>query len=526
MRGAIIITFAAFLSRMLGAVYRPVAQIFLGDEGLALVSPPATVYQLILAISAVGLNVAISRLVSERLAVQDYKGARHIFRVSTQILLVSGLLFGLLFALSSGWLAAAQGYPEAWIGFLVLSPAIVLVTLSCAFRGLYQGMQQMRPSAVSQVVEQIGRVGVGILLIIFLSPRGLNLGAAGFNAGNTVGVLLGALYGGWIYFRGRPTADWTMTAPGVTSIASESTWMLIRKIFYIAVPLSLLGAVLPLMGVVDSALVTNRLVESGLPERLARASFAYLGNAGQLRDLPSILTAALYVSLVPAITECMATGREDQARYRASTAFRITFLFGIPATLGLLVGAREAYQVMFIGPGYMVMGPMAWSTIFLMVQQTSSGVLQGMGRIWISVRNILIGVGVKTWLTYWWTGIPSLMVNGAAYATAVGFAITVVLNMWTLRRELGLTLDLKDDIGRPLLAAGFMGLAIWGATGPIHQLVLGQRLPGLLTILLGGLVYVVAILLVGGVREADLHLIPGFRAAWIGSLRERKLLRD
>lgn len=526
MRGAMLITAGALISRILGAIFRPAAQVFLGDPGLALVTPPSHAYQVILAVSSVGLNVAISRLVSQRLALGDYRGARHIFRVSTATLVVSGLAFSFAFALSSRWLAGAMGFPETWMGFLVLSPAVLLVTLECAFRGLYQGMQNMRPSAISQVVEQAGRVGTGLLLVAVLTPIALEYGAAGFNAGSTVGVLLGALYGAWIYFRDRPTSRWTTVAPGVLSAESEPTGVLLRQIFAIAFPLSFLGAVLPLMGLIDSAIVTNRLIGIGVEKELAKTALGWLTSAATLRDLPSILTTALYVSLVPAVTESVAVGNLDQARYRASTALRVTFLVGLPATAGLLVGARDAYGVLYAGLGYTVLTPLAWSTIFLMLQQTSSGVLQGMGLIWVSVRNVFIGIAAKTVLTFWWTGIPDVQAGGAALATGVGFATAAVLNLWSLRRNLGLALHLSDDLLRPGAAAVIMALALWLISPVSAGLFPGHRIPGAVTVAAGGLVYLVAIFAVGGVKEPDLHLIPGFRPGWIRALRRWRLLRD
>jgi len=525
MRGAFFITAGGLLSRLLGVLFRPVGQAFLGDEGLGLVNAPNYAYQIMLAIAATGLNVAISRLVSERLAVEDYRGARHVFRVATKTLLISGAVFSLVFGLSAHWLAASQRVPEAWVGFVVLSPAIFLVTLECAFRGLYQGMQQMLPSAVSQVVEQIGRVGIGLVLVAVFSRVALNYGAAGLNAGNTVGVLLGALYGGWIYFRDRPTVGWTTTAPGVDSLENASTWSLLSRIFSIAIPLSLVGAVMPVMGFIDSSIVTDKLQGLGLSHAMALEAQSYLANAGQLRDLPPILTTALYVSLVPAVTEALATGRTEQARYRAAIAFRLTFLVGIPATIGLLVGAKDAYEVMYKGAGFTVMAALAWSTLFLMVQQTSSGVLQGMGLIWVSVRNILLGVALKTVLTFWWSGLAGLQARGAAYATVLGFGVTALLNLWSIHRTLGLGIQLKQDVGLPALASLLMGLGIWLISPLSHRFIHWDRLAGLTTVLVGAFIYLVAIFVIGGIKEADLHLIPGVTPRMIQALQRYRLLR-
>jgi stage V sporulation protein B len=525
MKGAFLITAGAFISRLLGAIYRPVGQHFLGDQGLALVSPPSNAYQIILAVSTSGLNVAISRLVSERIALGDYRGARRLMKVAAALLVLSGLVFGSIFALASGFLAAKQGVPEAQPSFMVLAPAIFLVSLEVAFRGLYQGMQEMRPSAVSQVIEQIGRVGVGLALVAFLTPMALNLGAAGYNAGNLAGVLVGALYAGWVYWRDRPLDRWAEAPSVADSLEQASFGQILVRFLSISIPISIVGSVLPLMGQIDSWYTIPRLVAGGVSLQAAREALAHLGNAQTLRDLPSILTIALYTSLVPAVTECAATGRWEQARRRVEAAFRVTFLVGFPATVGLILGARSTYGILFSGPGYEVLAALGWSTLFLMVQQISSGILQGMGLIWLTVRNLLVGVALKVVLTYWWLGVPALGVNGAAYAWAVSYAVIMLLNLWALRRRLQFRIRLRQDLLPPLVASLLMGAVVW-LVQPAAFALIHSRLAGLAVVGLGGLAYALLIFVVGGVREADLQLIPGMRADWIAWLKQRRLVRE
>lgn len=525
MRGAFLITAAAFVARLLGAVYRPVAQHFLGDQGLALVSPPANAYLIILSVSASGLNVAISHMISERLALADYRGARRLMRVATALLLLSGLVFAGLFALASPYLAEKQGVPEATPGFLILAPAIFIVTLVVAFRGLYQGMQQMRHAAVSQVVDQAGRVGGGLLLVALLTPHALNLGAAGFNAGATAGVTISLLYGAWIYWKERPLDQWALAAPVPGSLETAPLSEILIRFLSIAIPISLVGVVQPVMGQIDSWYTIPRLLASGVGATDAREALAHLVNAQTLRDLPSILTTALYTSLVPALAQSMATQQVDQAKKRVEASFRLTFLVGFPATIGLVFGARAAYGIFFTGTGYEVLTPLAWSTLFLMVQQISSGVLQGMGLIWVSVLNLLVGAVLKAILTYWWLGIPALGVSGAAYAWAVSFAVIVVLNQLVLRRRLQIRIRVRRDLLPPLMASAMMGVVIWLVENPIMNRIHSHRLSGLIVIALGGAAYGLFALAFGGVREGDLRMLPGVRPAWVDWLRRHHLVR-
>jgi len=525
-RGALLITAGSLISRILGVFYRPVAQIPLGEDGLALVSPPNAPYMLILAVSSTGLNVAVSRLVSQRLAVGDLRGARRVVRLSGTVLGVLGVLFSFLFAAAAPWMARVQGFPEAAPGFLALAPAILMVTLEVSLRGLYQGMQQMRPAAMTMVIEQVGRVIIGLTGVFLLTPIALNLGAAAFNAGNTVGVFLGLVYMAYIYLRERPMRSWTTVAPGVESWEKLSTWQLMREILAIAMPLSFLGAVLPLTQLADTALITNRLIAAGTDVAEAKRALSYITNATQLRDLPIIFAQALYVSLIPAISESMALGREEQARHRSAAAMRLTWLIGLPATIGLVAAGRDAYGVLFTGPGWYVMAPLGWSTIFLMLQQTSSGILQGLGLIWLSVWNQLLGVLVKIVLTWWWTGVPALGATGAAWATTVGFLLSAGLNLLALRRRFGLGLGVRANILRPAAASAVMAAAlIW--VSPLFRSAIGwARLSGLVVISAGVLVYGAALLALGGIRQADLELVPGISPALIRRLRQLRLLRD
>lgn len=525
-RGALLITAGSLISRLLGVFYRPVAQIPLGEDGLALVSPPNAPYMLILAVSSTGLNVAVSRLVSQRLAVGDRRGARRVVRLSATVLGALGALFSVLFALAAPWMARVQGFPEATPGFLALAPAILMVTLEVSLRGLYQGMQQMRVPAVTMVIEQVGRVVVGLTGVFLLTPIALNLGAAAFNAGNTFGVFLGLLYVLYVYWHDRPMRDWTTVAPGVESWEQRSTRQLMRDILAIALPLSFLGAVLPLTQLADTALITNRLIAAGMDVAEAKRALSYITNATQLRDLPIIFAQALYVSLVPAISESMALGRVAEARRRAAAAMRLTWLIGLPATAGLVAAGRDAYGVLFTGPGWYVMAPLGWSTIFLMLQQTSSGILQGLGLIWLTVWNQLIGVLVKIVLTWWWTGLPGLGASGAAWATTAGFLLSAALNLLALRRRFGLGLGVRANILRPLAASLVMAAALWAVSPLVRSAIGWPRLSGLAVIAVGVLVYGAALLVLGGIRRADLELVPGMPPAAIERLRRLRLLRD
>jgi len=543
MRGAFVLSVATLISRILGAFYKPiVARLFapfdgqLGDAGIGLTAIPLSSYQVIISFTSVGFNIAISRLIAERLALRDTGGAERVFRTSLWFMGITGVVGTLLFWLGSPLLAVLSDRPEATPGFIATAPAILLVSLMAAYRGLFQGFQRMTPNATSQIYEQGIRVVTGVILVWVFARHSVPLGAAGFNAGDGVGALAGLIYLLLLYRRSRgylwslapdvATAAEPDPSPAANAVQGESTWAIVKKIVAQSLPISLIGAVLPLIMWTDSVLVIRRLEAAGVSYNVANGDFGRLSNAFTIVNLPAIITLALYVSLVPAIAEALTLGNHELARSRSITAFRVTLLFAIPAALGLYILADPIYSLLFPSTqGGVVLAAMAAGTLFLMVQQTSSGVLQGAGRLALPVRNLLIALVFKVVLTYWLTGIPGLAVVGAAYATVFTFAVAAALNVMDVRREVGSILDWSSMIWKPGAAALAMtGVVFLGQAGLV-ALFHSPRFAALVMMVVGAGVYGTVLLLTGGLTERDFAMLPrvGQRAANL--LKHWRLLR-
>lgn len=530
-RGAAIMTVAGLVSRALGAFYRPiVTRLFAqydghhGEFGIGLTNVPASIYLVILSITSIGINIAISRLIAERVSLNDYGGALRVFRVSIWLMAGLGLVLSVGFFLAGSWLANLAGYPEATPGFYAIAPAILIVSVMCTFRGFFQGLQQMAPTGISQVLEQLTRIGTGIVLVAALAPMAVNLGAAGFNFGAVTSALVSLIYLLYRFFRGPYQELVRLAAASPAPAADEAPWSIVKKLLVLAGPISLLGSMINLVLLTDAMLVKVRLEQTGITGDAAVALFGQLTNAISFVNLPMILASAFFVTLVPAVTEAVTTGRLEQARHRATTAFRLTAMVGIPASVGLFVAAPHIYGLLFPSElGGSVLRAVAWATLFLMVLQTAAGVLQGMGKVLLPARNFLLGLGIKAVLTYWWTALPQFGVQGAAYATVVGFAVAALLNLWAVSQHLGVRYSVAEMVWQPALASLLMAAAIWWTAPKAVALIGHVKLGNLLTLLVGGAVYAVALPLLGGVRMGDLERLgrPGQRlAAWVRRVRE------
>ncbi len=537
-RGAMMLSLAALVSRLLGALYKPiVVRIFApfdgheGAAGIGLTQVPLTAYMVILSFTSVGLNVGISRLVSERMALGDIGGARRVFRYALKLMAALGLITSILLWFGAPWivLLISDQITDTIPGFRAMAPALFFVSVMAAYRGLFQGFQYMTPNAYSQIIEQVVRVVAGVILTYFLVRYSVPLGAAGFNFGDVLGAVAGLGYLLWLV-RSSGSTLWASRAEAATiegpggNPGLEDSWDLAKRIFRVAGPIALVGAVVPLMMLADTFFVFRSLSGVGVLGTAAQAQYGMLTNVFMVVNLPAVFTTAIYVSILPAITEAVTLGKLDVARHRTAQAYRLTTLLALPAQAGLFALSAGIYAILFGDTsGGSVMAAMSWSTAAIMLQQTTSGVLQGSGQISLPVRNFILGAVVKAFLTWLWTGPYGI--NGAAYATAVGFGLAALLNLYQVERVVGPTFKLGTMLIKPLVAALVMAWAIFMAQ-PVLLLWTGSiHLNTLVLIPMGSLVYGLILLVLGGIGRREIEYIPRLGRPLSRVLTRLRLLR-
>jgi len=531
LKGALILTGATLIVRLLGIAQKLPLFWLLREEGVGIYNFPYAFYAILLAISSTGINIAISKLVAERLAAGDRPGAIRVFRVSRLAMTTLGVFTATALALVGRFLANNVHHdPRAALSYWVLAPAVFADTLQAAYRGFFQGLQNMRPNALSQVVEQIIRVIIMLSAAYILLGRTGDLGiaAAGATFGSTAGAIGSFLLLSLIYQTAVPR--YFGQALREARLIKEPVWPLVRRIFSYSIPISLAGMGLPMLMLADSALVSARLQAAGMSMGGATSNYGVLaGNAMPLVNLPTMLTGALFVTLVPAITESLFRGRRDEILSRSRTALRVTLLFSIPAAVGMYLLAGGIVHLLRLqsqapaAPTEVVVRALTLGLIFVTLQQTTSGILQGLGRNIVPVVNMFLGAALKAVLTY--VLVFRIGVTGAAYATAIGFALTTSLNLYRVYESVGPVIQVRDMIMKPALAAAVMGAAVVPSYLAFTQLLHSAGLATLAAIAVGGVVYGLVMLVVGGLRESDLALIPRFGRPLARTLSRLHLLR-
>jgi len=262
---------------------------------MALFGLPYSIYSIALVLSTLGIPLAVSKLVSEAEAGGSVRQARRVFRISVGLLAMTGAVFALaLYVVTPYFVGQVWQNPDAYPGMVALAPAVFFVAIMSAFRGLFQGLQSMTPHAVSQIVEQIIRVGTMFILVAVLVPYGLEYAAAGATFGATTGAIAGAAYLVWVYFRNRK-AMWGRFDEEEDR-GGQATGLLVKRILMFAIPISVSGLILPLMRVVDAAVVPFRLIDSGYSVTAATTAYGYLESYSMpFVNVPAIFTTAIAI---------------------------------------------------------------------------------------------------------------------------------------------------------------------------------------------------------------------------------------
>lgn len=512
-KGTFILTLAGIVVKIIGSLNWIFVSRILGGEGMGLYQMAFPIYLMALSVSSAGIPVAISIITAERLALGDILGARRIFRISLMILTASGILFSILTYVGAEWLIDWRLIRDsrAYYAIIALAPAIFFVTMLSSYRGYLQGWQRMTPTAVSQIVEQIFRVITMILFAQLLLPSGLQFAAAGASLGAFAGAVAGFIV--LVYYNRkleRDIADEVAAQKARrTAEKGESCGRIIKRLFLLALPVSASSLMLPIVANLDLMIVPMRLEVAGLTVAQATEYFGYMtGMAVPLTNLATILTGALAVSLVPAISESKTLGDKVRIAFRTGTAMRISNIITFPAFVLLFMLHTELstliYNAPLAGP---IVGYLATAVVFLGIHQITTGVLQGLGHTTIPLVNMGLAAAAKVGLNWVLTAIPAFGILGAAIATTVDIGLAALINLYFIYRYIGYRIDMTE-LAKTIAAASVMAVSIYLVYNALALVTTHMAVMTSVSALVGVIVYTAILLVSGTVRKEDIRGIP------------------
>ena len=519
LKGTAILGIAGIFVKILGAVFRIPLTALIGTEGMAYYGYAYPLYSLFLVIATAGIPVAISRMVSEKIAYNDFSGAQRVFRVSRWLLLAIGVFaFAVCFfgaELIAKYVSKDMG---AVLPIKAIAPALIFVPVMSAYRGYFQGRQNMNPTAISQFIEQIFRVAVGLILASVMVAQGLEMAAAGATFGATVGSIAGLFIIMLIYALNKKAINYHIRQSRQIHTErrkKEKTMAIVKQILIIAIPITIGASILPLVNFADSAIVTRRLLDGGFTDVEARELWGQLsGYCNTMVGLPQVLTQALAVAMVPAIAAAYKLRNRAEIDENINLGMRISMIIGMPCAAGmialaepilLLLFSSEAASAISAAPTLMVM---CLGVPLMALLQTTNGILQGVNRQVLPMKNLAIGAVAKIILTYVLVAIPSLNIKGAAIGSVFVYGIALILNLRDMKRYTKVRVDFMLTYIKPTAASVIMGVCAFASYKILFGALGSNSLATLGAVVVGVIVYAVLILATKAITKEEIGRLP------------------
>lgn len=505
--GAAVLAGAVAVTKVLGALYKIPLGNLLDSQGMAHFYAAYNVYNLLLMLSTAGLPLAASRLVAQSEALSRHGQSRRIFRCALGLLGLVGLVFSALMALLPQSMAALLHDPAASAAIRVLAPSVLCVCLTSAIRGYTQGLGDMRPTAISQIIESACKLLVGLGLCAALLHRGApaELGAAGAIAGVTCGTALGLLFLLWALGR-FPAGGGAVEPVGTT----------LRQLLHIGVPITVAGGAMSLMTLLDQSLILGTLQNTlGLPPEAAAELYGQYTFGMTLFVLPPSFIYPLSTALLPAITRARAQHDHTASAALTASALRLTALLALPMGVGLSVLAEPILLLLYGAvPDTAIAAAshltvLGIASIFMCLMAATNGILQAYGRERVPIVTLLCGGALKIVTNYLLVADPDIGINGAAVGTLYSYALIVVLNLLAVHRCTEGQVDFFRCLWRPVVCTLAMALLARASFGLLAG-CLSRNAALLAAIALAAAVYVLLALALGAVTADDLrHLRNG-----------------
>ena len=564
LNGAIVLAVSTVAVHLIGMLYKIPLTALIGEVGRGYFNAAYDIYTPLYAVSMAGLPVAVSKLVSQNVALHRYRDAKMIFRVAFRLFVITGVLgTGLLLLLSYPYSLLIEN-PKSLLCIMVIAPSILFCCLMSAYRGYYEGMSNMVPTAVSQVIEALGKLVLGLLFAFLIMKFGMAefhagkavfgmeaateaealsaiypYSAAGAIGGVTIGTLIGYIF---LFIRHRAVGDRITRAELVNSPRPAGSISIAKTLIAVAVPIVLSSLILNITNLIDAVTIQNRLayaIEKGpdviremyaqslavsqtLDEDIGKYLYGVYGTVLDFKNLVPTITMTLGVSAIPAMSAAWATRNRQKIKVSVESVLRVSMLISLPAGFGMAVLSTQILTLVYGGsrPSLVPIGSgmlfLYGIFVFLMSVSTPiTNMLQAIGRSDVPVKAMIAGAVVKLISNFILIGNPEINVKGAPIGSILCYLVIVGYELFVLLRQTQLKPDAVSVFIKPFLCAVLCAAAAWAVNGLIYRLMSGAA--GMMTanavatvaaIVTAVVVYAVSLLLLRGLSKDDILMLP------------------
>ncbi|MGN0349692.1 MAG: polysaccharide biosynthesis C-terminal domain-containing protein [Roseburia sp.] len=521
-----ILAMASLVSRMIGLLYRIPLTNILGDTGMDYYSTAFDIYNILLIVSSYSLPLAVSKLVSANISRGRRRNVYRILKCALLFATISGTAAALvLFFGGDFFTAKVLKTPYSIFAVRVLVPTLLVVAILGVLRGFFQGLGSMMPSAISQILEQIANAIVSIWAAYVLYRLGAKAGAvlgntenyaaaygaAGGTIGTGVGALVALLFSVFVLFAYISVYKRQIR---YEKRGSEDSYAYIFKVLMITIiPVLLSTTLYNCNGLIDRGLFKHIAEYQGYsPDEISNWYGIYSGKYKTLINVPISIASALAASSVPAVTAAYTNRRIHEVRSQMHTAIRFIMIIAFPCTVGMGVLASPLLQLVHFsdetGLAAEILRLGAVSILFFSLSTLSNGLLQGINRMKVPVKNAMAALllGVLTLVVLMFAF--DLKIYAEVIANAVFGFTMCLLNAKSVKKYSGYRQEIKKTFLVPAVSSAVMGVAVWGIYQAMFHLLRSNTIASLAAIFLGGVIYAAVLLALRGLNEADILKFP------------------
>lgn len=513
MQGVVTIMFSQILIKVLGLIYT----LYLtnrdgfGDAGNAIYASGYQIYALLLTVSSIGVPNAISKLVSERLAVGDNKGANRIFKVALVTFGTLGAIGSMLLFFGAHVIAYSwTQIPESELTLVALAPAIFFVSISSVFRGYFNGRRTLKITARAQTLEQIFKTifTIGIVEIVaYVTSTSTEMMAAGANVATTLATFSSFAYL-FMYYRLK-RKEIGNEIQSSTNYKYENVKTIVKNILMVSIPLTLSSIMTSFNKNIDSFTV-KRILSGYMPADIATKLYGQLsGKVDTVTNLPLAINIAFATALVPAISAAKAKNDRESATKRTSFSLLTSMLIGLPCVVGMIVFAQPILNLLYphANEGALLLQLISVSVIFSILDQTINGALQGFGKVMVPATALGIGCLVKLVLNIILLKIPFFNVYGAAIGSIACHAVAFAIVFNVLKKYVKLDLPFNKFVIKPAIATTIMAVCSYTLYLLMDRIISGG-LATIIAMLFAVVIYLAAVVALKIYNKEDIYMLP------------------
>lgn len=507
-QGSILVA-SSLIVRIMGLLYRiPITNLW-GDQGLGTYGDAYQVYSFFLVFACFSIPAMMSKMMGERLATGQIANAAKVFRCAMILVGSIGLLCMLIMWFGCDWIAVKlYNNPDAAEGIRYLGPTIWIVSIMSVVRGYFQGMNNMKPTAISEVIEGFLHAVFSVVLAYAMFSMGINWSVTGGILGTGIGAVGGLVFLVLCYLRhqrksGGKARDFVE--------ASESSKQIYRQMFHLMIPIVLASTIFSLKSMLDASLFGKLMIAKGYEQDVVVAMRGiYTGKFVVLINLPISIGDSLGAASVPSVAASQAVGHYDELKERIYSVVKTVLIIAVPCAFGLAVLGKPILMMLF--PSSYLGGELFWvgsfAVVFYCVNHVATGILQGLNKPQLPMQHAFVGVAISCLLNVLFISVLDLNIYSLPLNTLIFSGLLMILNMRSAVKLCKVKVNFWIMARIPMLCGAIMACVCLGIYALIFMSIGSNLWATVCSVMLGALIYFVLMVNLKGITNEDMDNLP------------------